>query len=81
MSDELPRLAELSPDDLRAVSDTTLAHYDGRASAFWQGTRDHDVSQNVHALIRHLPGPAPQTILDFGCGPGRDLVTFRDLGY
>ena len=59
----------------------TLAHYQAGARSFWIGTRDHDVSQNVEALLRHLPGPAPQTILDLGCGPGRDLVGFRDRGH
>ena len=75
------RLADLDADALRAVSETTLAHYDDRARAFWEGTREHDVSQNVEALLRHLPGPAPQVILDLGCGPGRDLATFRALGH
>jgi SAM-dependent methyltransferase len=66
------------------VSDTstrTLAHYDERAAAFWAGTRDHDVSQNVAALLRHLEGAPPFTILDLGCGPGRDLATFTRLGH
>jgi len=66
------------------VSDTsrlTLAHYDERADAFWTGTRDHDVTQNVAALLRHIEGPAPFSILDFGCGPGRDLATFTRMGH
>jgi SAM-dependent methyltransferase len=71
----------LSGGELREISLVTLAHYQDRAGAFREGTHDHDVSQNVEALLRHLPGPAPQTILDLGCGPGRDLVTFRDLGH
>jgi SAM-dependent methyltransferase len=70
----------LDRDDLRKISATTLAHYDDSADAFWEGTRDHDVSQNVHALLSHLEG-SPLRILDFGCGPGRDLRTFRDLGH
>ena len=37
--------------------------------------------QNVATLLRHLEGPGPFAILDLGCGPGRDLVTFRDLGH
>ena len=45
------------------------------------GTRDHDVSQNIAALLRHLRGQMPFTILDFGCGPGRDLKTFTGLGH
>lgn len=69
------------PLDLTRVTGQTLADYARRADAFWAGTRDHDVRENVAALIRHLPRAGPATILDFGCGPGRDLVTFRDLGH
>jgi SAM-dependent methyltransferase len=75
----LPR-TRLDRHDLRKISQTTLAHYDDTADAFWEGTRDHDVSQNVHALLSHL-GSGPFRILDLGCGPGRDLRTFRDLGH
>jgi len=75
------RAPMLDPDDLRKISRTTLAHYDDAADAFWEGTRDHDVSQNVHALLSHLEGDGPFRILDLGCGPGRDLRTFRDLGH
>jgi SAM-dependent methyltransferase len=71
----------LDQDDLRKIARTTLAHYDDAADAFWEGTRDHDVSQNVRALLSHLEGDGPFRILDLGCGPGRDLRTFRDLGH
>lgn len=63
------------------TSRRTLAHYDARAEAFRAGTRDHDVSQNVAALLRHVEGTPPFTILDFGCGPGRDLATFSRMGH
>ena len=64
------------------VSRLTLAHYDQRAEEFWRGTRDHDVRQNIQALLKHLEGVSPPcTILDFGCGPGRDLKAFTDLGH
>ena len=39
------------------------------------------MSQNIAALLRHIEGSAPFTILDFGCGPGRDLKTFAQLGH
>ncbi|HEY9104432.1 class I SAM-dependent methyltransferase [Chitinimonas sp.] len=68
-------------DPLNQISQTTLAHYEARAEEFWLGTRDHDVSQNIAALLRHIEGVAPFQILDFGCGPGRDLKTFCELGY
>jgi SAM-dependent methyltransferase len=68
------------PAESRIV-DLTLAHYDERADDFWEGTRSHDVSQNVAALLAHIAGEPPFQILDFGCGPGRDLRTFADLGH
>jgi SAM-dependent methyltransferase len=72
---------KLQPQDLKDITIRTLGHYNQRAQAFWEGTRDHDVSQNIAALFKHLRGSAPFTILDFGCGPGRDLKMFADLGH
>jgi SAM-dependent methyltransferase len=65
----------------RAVSRLTLEHYDQRAEDFWQGTRDHDVRQNIDALLGAIEAKPPFTILDFGCGPGRDLKVFAALGH
>ncbi len=65
------------PDIARA----TLDYYERRADVFREGTRDHDVSQNIAALLEHIEGEKPFTILDLGCGPGRDLKTFRELGH
>ncbi len=39
------------------------------------------MSQNYDALLRAIEGPPPFAILDFGCGPGRDLARFRSLGH
>jgi SAM-dependent methyltransferase len=69
------------PGELALISSKTLEHYDKRAVQFWEGTRDHDVKQNIEALLRHIRGTSPFRILDFGCGPGRDLVTFTALGH
>ena len=66
---------------LSEISRATLRHYDERAESFREGTWDHDVSQNVEALLSRIEGPPPFTILDFGCGPGRDLASFRRLGH
>lgn len=71
----------LTPEQLDHISASTLAHYNTRAEAYWQGTRDHDVSQNIATLLRHIEGAAPLSILDLGCGPGRDLNTFSELGH
>jgi SAM-dependent methyltransferase len=63
------------------TSSRTLAHYMENADSFWEGTRDHDVTQNYAALLTNIEGAAPYRILDFGCGPGRDLAYFRSLGH
>jgi SAM-dependent methyltransferase len=70
-----------SPQELAAIAARTLGHYDDNAQSFWQGTRDHDVRQNVAALLDHIEVTPPFTILDLGCGPGRDLRTFAALGH
>lgn len=62
------------------VSTATLAHYERVADSFRESTRDHDVTQNIDALLRHLSGDPPLDILDLGCGPGRDLREFARRG-
>jgi len=71
----------LSTEELHRIAARTLAHYDRHAVSFWEGTRDHDVSQNIEALLQHIDAPPPFTLLDFGCGPGRDLCTFKARGH
>jgi SAM-dependent methyltransferase len=70
-----------TPRELAQISAVTLEHYTGHADQFWRGTRDHDVSQNIAELLRHIEGEHPFNILDFGCGPGRDLQAFTELGH
>jgi SAM-dependent methyltransferase len=70
-----------SLQDLALITAKTLEHYNERAAEFWNGTRDHDVKQNIEALLRHIRGTPPLCILDLGCGPGRDLVVFHALGH
>jgi len=71
----------LSADELALIARHTIANYDAQAEQFWLGTRDHDVSQNIDALLQHIQGPAPWRILDVGCGPGRDLLAFKQMGH
>ena len=68
-------------DELAGMARQTLAHYEHNAEGFREGTRDHDVSQNIEALLRNIHAPAPLQILDMGCGPGRDLRTFKAMGH
>ena len=70
----------LSPTELAQISALTLRHYQDCAEDFREGTRDHDVSQNIATLLAAIQATAPYQILDFGCGPGRDLRTFSEGG-
>jgi SAM-dependent methyltransferase len=67
-----------TPDRISAI---TLGHYERNAEDFFEGTRGHDVSQNIAALLAHVQGEPPFAILDLGCGPGRDLRALRELGH
>ena len=71
----------LADEELREAVALTLQHYDQHAGAFWEGTRSHDVSQNIAALLHHIQAAPPYRILDFGCGPGHDLLTLSALGH
>ena len=51
-------------EELERISCQTLAHYEQRAEDFRAGTAGHDVSQNIDALLRHISGKPPFTILD-----------------
>jgi SAM-dependent methyltransferase len=72
---------KLSPKEIDSIARGTLGHYDRHAESFWQGTRDHDVSQNIATLLECIEGEPPFTVLDFGCGPGRDLKAFTGRGH
>ena len=72
---------KLSPGDLDELARLTLEHYNQRAEDFRQGTQGHDVGQNIAALLQHIASEPPFTILDLGCGPGRDLKVFAGLGH
>jgi SAM-dependent methyltransferase len=69
------------PSTPHGTSARTLEHYESNAADFWASTKDHDVSQNYAALLGNIAGPAPFTLLDLGCGPGRDLAYFRSQGH
>ncbi len=77
----VPRVAQLTDVELADISRGTLDYYDRRAREFWEGTRDHDVTQNIDALLQAIPGEGPFRILDFGCGPGRDLLALSERGH
>jgi SAM-dependent methyltransferase len=71
----------LDAKDLRQISQVTIMHYERAARAYWEGTQNHDVGQNHAALLEAIESDPPYTILDLGCGPGRDLSYFQSLGH
>ena len=72
---------ELRTEELNEIETVTLGHYDQNAEAFWQGTKDHDVAQNYKAFLAPFPKDKKLDILDFGCGPGRDVSYFKSLAF
>jgi SAM-dependent methyltransferase len=78
---EVEATMKLNSRDLKSIAVLTLQHYNEHAEDFLRGTRDHDVSQNIAALLQYIDCKRPSTILDFGCGPGRDLKAFGELGH
>lgn len=63
------------------ISNRTIGYYQANAESFWQNTKDHDVTQNYSALLENLPQNKSLNILDFGCGPGRDVLYFKNLNH
>ena len=70
-----------SPPDAKKPTAQTLEYYNQQADDFFAGTINHDVEQNIAALLKYIEGQAPFTILDVGCGPGRDLKTLTAQGH
>jgi SAM-dependent methyltransferase len=71
----------LKAEKLAEIETVTLGHYNQNAEAFWHGTKDHDVTQNYAAFLAPFPKDKKLDILDFGCGPGRDVNYFQSLGH
>ena len=73
-------------------SAATIADYDAVAAAFDAGNKDHDVSQNIDALLGAIAagragaalggaaGAERPVIVDLGCAGGRDLVALTARG-
>lgn len=59
--------------------DTTLQYYNQNAKAFSDGTTSVLFSDVQESFLKRLQNGA--TILDFGCGAGRDTKYFLEKGY
>jgi hypothetical protein len=55
--------------DLKTIVNATLEHYNRRAEEFWAGTRDHDVSQNIAAMLQYIEGSRVSQYLILAAGP------------
>jgi len=65
----------------KTLTEKTIRHYDASPQRFWEKTKDHDVTQNYQHFLDNIQTDSPFNILDFGCGPGRDLKYFSNLGH
>lgn len=81
MDDGTPPLPDAPDARLAQLTAVTIGHYEREAASYRDATWDHDVSQNRAALLSAMQGEPPFNILDFGCGPGRDLAFFHSLGH
>lgn len=67
------------------VSAKTIANYSSRCDSYEQMTKDRDIREAYDFFLSRLPSKTSvqnqQVILDLGCGPGRDLAAFDDMGY
>ena len=77
---------------LDSKSAATIADYDAVAAAFDAGNKNHDVSQNIDALLGPIAagragaalggvaGADRPVVVDLGCAGGRDLVALTARG-
>lgn len=63
----------------REYVDITLNYYNDNAEAFCSGTQNAAFSEHQDIFLKCLPPKA--SILDFGCGSGRDSKAFLLKGY
>ena len=58
---------------------TTINYYNLNAKNFIENTQNADMHLAQEKFLQLLPGSA--SILDFGCGSGRDTKYFLEKGY
>ena len=64
--------------DIQAMSETT-SYYDNNANSYFDATVNVDFSDSYNHFTTLLPEHA--RIIDMGCGSGRDVKAFCDMGF
>lgn len=59
--------------------DRTIDYYNKTAVDYFTQTKNLDMSKSINSFIKYLPNNSH--ILDFGCGSGRDSLSFLNLGF
>ena len=70
---------QASGDNFEQIAEQTVLHYDLLAYSY--DPHDYDLGENITAFLGHIQADRPFKILDLGCGPGRALKTFKELGH
>lgn len=61
------------------MNQKTIAYYDYNAQEYFNTVNSADMSENCERFLNYLkPG---SSIIDLGCGSGRDLKYFKEHGY
>ena len=63
----------------KEIMNTTINYYNLNAKNFIENTQNADMHLTQEKFLQLLPGSA--SILDFGCGSGRDTKYFLENGY
>lgn len=57
----------------------SIAYYDNNGAAFFAGSVDADMSVDRARFLKNVPPGG--TLLEAGCGSGRDALVFKNAGY
>ena len=61
--------------------DGILSYYDNQAFAYYSQTREVNFDDIYSQFIDNLTSDSVQTVIDVGCGSGRDSEYFASLGF
>lgn len=64
---------------MEGTSSPTISYYDHNAATFVAGTVNAHIPEQLQAFVGMLPKGG--SVLDWGCGSGRDSLALRQLGF